>query len=71
MTNSEKLEARRIADELYRAHCAFIKADVPGLHPDGNMTVKLAHFIRMFGGTIEPTPLSKAARLQREHEATL
>jgi hypothetical protein len=71
MTKTDKLEAHRIADELHKAHCAFIAADVPGLHPDGNMTVKLAHFIRMFGGTIEPTPLSKAARLQRDHEATL
>jgi hypothetical protein len=71
MTKTDKLEAHRIADELHKAHCAFIQADLPGLHPDSMMAVKLAHVIRMFDATLEPTPLSKVARMQRDHEATL
>lgn len=71
MKNSDKLEARRIADELYKAHCAFIEADLPGLNPDSMMTVKLARIIRMFEGTVEPKPMSKAELAQRNHEASL
>ena len=71
MTNSEKLEARRIADELYKAHCAFIKADLPGLHPDSMDTVKLARMIRIFQGTVEPTPMSKIELAQRNFSENL
>lgn len=65
MRKSERLEARRIADELYKAHCAFIEADLPGLHPDSMATVKLARIIRIFEGTVEPKPMSKVELAQR------
>ncbi len=71
MMKAELLEAERIAEELLKVDYDFKRTGQGGLRTEGLEVMTLAKAVQIFQGTLEAKPLSSAARMQRELEATL
>jgi hypothetical protein len=71
MTKADLLEAERIAVELLKVDRDFKRTGQEGLSVGKLEVMTLAKAVQIFQGTLEAKPLSSAARMQRELEATL
>ena len=71
MMKADLLEAERIAEELLKVDKDFKRTGQGGLDVGGLEGMTLAKAVQIFQGTLEAKPLSSAARMQRELEATL
>ena len=71
MMKKELLEAERIAGELWKVEHDFKRTGQEGLNAGKLEVMTLAKAVQIFQGTLEAKPLSSAARMQRELEATL
>jgi len=68
---ADLLEAERIAVELLKVDRDFKRTGQEGLNVDKLEGWTLAKAVQIFEGRLEAKPLSSAARLQRDLEATL
>ena len=71
MMKADLLEAERIAGELWKVEHDFKRTGQEGLNIGRLEVMTLAKAVQIFQGTLEAKPLSSAARMQRELEATL
>jgi hypothetical protein len=71
MMKKELLEAERIAGELLKVDRDFRRTGQERLNVDGVEGLTLAKAVQIFQGTLEAKPLSSAARMQRDLEASL
>jgi hypothetical protein len=71
MMKADLLEAERIAVELLKVDYDFKRSGQEGLNVGKLEVMTLAKAVQIFQGTLEAKPLSSAARMQRELEATL
>jgi hypothetical protein len=71
MMKADLLEAERIAVELLKVDYDFKRTGQEGLNIGKLEVMTLAKAVQIFEGRLEAKPLSSAARLQRELEATL
>jgi hypothetical protein len=71
MMKADLLEAERIAVELLKVDYDFKRSGQEGLNVGKLEVMTLAKAVQIFKGRLEAKPLSRAARMQRELEATL
>jgi hypothetical protein len=71
MIKADLMEAERIAVELLKVDRDFKRTGQEGLSVGKLEVMTLAKAVQIFEARLEAKPLSSAARLQRELEATL